>query len=95
MPKEISTINIRVDAKIKKQATTILKELGLNMTTFINMALKQVIEEDGIPFEIINPTPSKELLKALKEGENILNGKIKTKKYHSVKELIEDLENNI
>lgn len=37
--------------------------------------------------------PNKELKEALEEGENILNRKIKTKTYNSVKELIKDLEN--
>ena len=57
--------------------------------------LKQIIKTDGLPFSVKNPHPNKELLEALKEGEDILNGKIKSKKYHSVKELIEDLENDI
>ena len=90
-----SAINVQVDAKTKKEASEILKGLGLNMSTFINMALTQVVKRDGVPFEVANPKPSKELLEALKEGEDILNGKIKTKKYHSVKELIGDLEDEL
>ena len=90
-----SAINVQVDAKTKKEASEILKGLGLNMSTFINMALTQVVKRDGVPFEVANPKPSKELLEALKEGEDILNGKIKTKKYHSVKELNGDLEDEL
>ena len=88
-------INVHVNPKDKEEATNILKDLGLNMTTLINMTLKQVIKRNGIPFEVTNPTPSKELLEAIEEGENILGGKVKTKKYHSVKELIGDLENDL
>lgn len=40
-----SVINVHVDPKDKEEATTILKELGLNMTTLINMTLKQVIKK--------------------------------------------------
>ena len=90
-----SAINVQVNAKDKEKATDILKDLGLNMSTAINMFIKQIIKNDGLPFEVKNPKPSKELLEALQEGEDILNGKIKAKKYHSVKELIEDLENDI
>ena len=90
-----SAINVQVNAKDKEQATSILKDLGLNMSTAINMFLKQIIKTDGLPFSVKNPHPNKELLEALKEGEDILNGKIKSKKYHSVKELIGDLENDI
>ena len=82
-----SAINVNVDTKIKDQATAILKDLGLNMSTFINIALTQVVKRDGIPFEIVNPKPSKETLKALKEAEDIINGKIQTKGYRDMDEL--------
>ena len=66
-----TAINVQVDKKDKELATNILKDLGLNMSTFINMAIKQLIKNDGIPFEVKNTRPSKELLEALKESESI------------------------
>lgn len=77
-------INVNVDKQIKEEATSILKSLGLNMSTAINMFLTQVVKRDGIPFEVTNPKPSKELLEALQKGEEILNGKIKTKGYTNI-----------
>ena len=68
-----SAININVDTEIKNEATAILKGLGLNMSTFINMALTQVVKRDGIPFEVVNPRPSKKLLEALKEVDEMVN----------------------
>lgn len=50
---------------------------------------------DDLPFEVRNSKPNKELLEALKEGDDILSGKIDAKKYSSVKELIENLENGV
>ncbi len=64
-------INVHVDPKDKEEATAILKDLGLNMTTLINMTLKQVIKINAIPFEVANPTPSKEMLQALAEVEDM------------------------
>ncbi len=90
-----TAISVQVDKKDKEIAMGILSNLGLNMSTYVNMAIKQLINKDGVPFEVVNPKPNKELLEALKEGEDILNGKIKAKKYHSVKELIGDLENEL
>ena len=87
-----SAINVQVDAKDKEEATKILKDLGLNMSTFINMAIKQVIKNDGIPFEITNPKPTRKLKKALKEANDILDGKVETKSYHNMYEMIEDLK---
>ncbi len=79
-----SAISVQVDAHDKEVANGILKNLGLNMSTFVNMAIKQLINKDGIPFEVSNPKPSKELLEALQEGEDILNGKIQATGYHNV-----------
>ena len=90
-----SAINVQVNKKDKERATTILKDLGLNMSTAINIFVKQIIKTNGLPFEVTNPKPTKELLEAIQEGEDILNGKVKTKKYHSVKELIGDLEDEL
>lgn len=90
-----SAICVQVDSYDKEVANSILKKLGLNMSTFVNMAIKQLINKDGIPFEVSNPKPTKELIEALQEGEDILSGKVKSKTYHSIKELIRDLENEL
>lgn len=89
-----TAISVQVDRQDKELATGILNNLGLNMSTYINMAIKQLIKNNGVPFEVVNPKPSKELLEALQEGEDILNGKIKTKGYHNVKKMFEDIEND-
>ena len=68
-----TAISVQVDSHDKEVATSILKNLGLNMSTYVNMAIKQLINKDGVPFEVVNPKPSKELLKALKEGNQILD----------------------
>ena len=45
-------VNIRVDEDLKKQTELLLTEMGLNMTTAVNMFLRQVLRTGGIPFEI-------------------------------------------
>lgn len=87
-----SAISVQVDSKDKELATNILKNLGLNMSTFVNMAIKQLINKDGIPFEVVNPKPSKELKEALQEGEDILSGKLEAKGYNDMYELMKDLK---
>lgn len=88
-----SAINVQVDTYDKKTANNILKNLGLNMSTFVNMAIKQLIYTNGLPFEVKNPKPSTELMEALEEGEAILNGKRNTKGYHDVNKMFEDILN--
>ncbi len=87
-----SAISVQVDSHDKEVANGILKKLGLNMSTYVNMAIKQLINKDGVPFEVVNPKPSKELLEALREGEDILSGKIQAKGYTNMYELIKDLK---
>lgn len=88
-----SPISVQIDSQDKEIANRILKNLGLNMSTFVNMAIKQLINEDGIPFQVKNPKPSIELKRAIKEGEKILqdleNGK--RKGYNNMDDLIESL----
>ena len=43
-------INVQIDARDKKQAPYIFKNLGINIGTFINITIKQVIECDDFPF---------------------------------------------
>ena len=47
-----TNLNIRTDKAIKDQAEKIFNELGLNMTTAVNMFLRTAIREHGIPFEL-------------------------------------------
>lgn len=88
-----TAINVNVDKATKEEATKILKGLGLNMSTAINMFLTQVVKKDGIPFEIRNPKPNREMRRALKEAQDIIDGKIESKGYHDVHQMFEDILN--
>ncbi len=86
-------INVHVNPKDKEEATNILKDLGLNMTTLINMTLKQVIKRKGVPFDIIIPTSNNELETALKES-SIIEKEYKTGKrkgYNNVDEMMRSI----
>lgn len=89
-------INVHVDPKDKEEATTILKDLGLNMTTLINMTLKQVIKRKAVPFEVANPLYSDELENALKESAIIENEykEGKRKGYNNANEMMKSILND-
>ncbi|MBQ9181180.1 MAG: hypothetical protein IJ134_00860 [Bacilli bacterium] len=79
--------NVQVDNLDKKQSANILKDL--NMSTFINIEIKH----EGLPFEVSNLKPSKELLDALEEGQNIIT-EIKSGKragYKNVNEMMRSI----
>ncbi len=50
-----SAISVQVDTQDKENANEILKTLGLNMSTFVNMAIKQLLYTNGLPFEVKSP----------------------------------------
>lgn len=86
----MTTINVRVDENVKKQANELFEELGLDMSTALNLFLRQAINYGGIPFEIRKPNAA--TLAALEEAEQIKKGKLKAKKYDDLNELFADLE---
>ena len=90
----MATVNmsIRMDTELKKQADAMLADMGLNMTTAMNMFLRQVVRQGKIPFEIATDIPNAEPLAAMKEVDDMINGKIPAKKYTSTDELFKDLE---
>lgn len=50
--RESATLTIRVDNNLKDEASTILEDMGLNLTSGITVFLKTVVREKKIPFEI-------------------------------------------
>ena len=90
----MATVNmsIRMDTELKKQADAMLSDMGLNMTTAMNMFLRQVVRQGKIPFEIATDIPNAETIAAIKEMDDIIKGKKSAKRYSSIKELFEDLE---
>ena len=68
-----TNLNIRTDKAIKDQAEAIFNELGLNMTTAVNMFLRTSIREHGIPFELKLDIPNATTAAAIEEGRKMMN----------------------
>lgn len=86
----MGNINIRVDNTLKKEASELFNDLGLNLSTAINIFLTQCVKEQAIPFEIKQPKPNRRLRKALKEAEKISKDPNR-KGYTDIDKLFEDL----
>ena len=69
----ITNLNIRTDKDIKDQAEEIFNELGLNMTTAINMFLRTAIREHGIPFELKLDVPNETTAATIAEGRKLMD----------------------
>lgn len=50
-----TTLNLRVDPKVKSEAEVVLSKLGISMSTAIDMYLRQISLTGGIPFTIQLP----------------------------------------
>lgn len=90
----MTTLNIRVDETLKKQASELFADLGLDMSSAVNLFLRQAVLRDGIPFEIQRETPQTKMLAAMTEMKMIENGQIAAKSYDDVNKLFDDLEKN-
>lgn len=83
-----TNLNIRVDEEVKRKAESIFNELGLNMSTAMNMFLRYSIRYGGIPFDLRIETPNEETQAAIDDVNNNCN---MSKTFDSVNALMEDL----
>ena len=71
----VANLNIRTEKEIKESAEIVLSQLGLTMSAAVNIFLRQVIRENGIPFELKLKEPNTETIEAIQEARLIANDK--------------------
>lgn len=84
---KVST-SISIDADVKAKAQELFADFGMDLSTAINIFLKQAIYERSIPFMIRRELPNEETLKAMdnaEDGENMYGP------FDSVAEMMEAL----
>lgn len=67
-----TNLNIRTDKEIKDQAEQIFAELGITMSTAVNIFLRTAVREHGIPFALKIDVPNDTTAAAIQEGRKIL-----------------------
>ena len=82
---------IRIDADIKKQATALFNDLGLDMSSAVNLFLHQCVLRGGLPFNVEMPRYSHRTLDATDEARRISRDP-DVKGYTSMDELQKALE---
>ena len=86
------TIQTRIDTNLKKSAENILSSIGLDITSAIRLFLTQCVVQRRLPFQAVAPEePNEETLAAMQEAEDIASGKVKSKGYDDVDEMIHDI----
>lgn len=90
MSKVSTSISIDTDVKVKAQE--LFADLGLDLSTAINIFLKQSIRENGIPFSIQREVPNADTIAAMKEAEEMRKHPEQYKRYSSFSELLKEME---
>ena len=86
-----TNFSVRMDSEIKKQCETLYGELGMNLTTAINVFLRQSLRVGGFPFEVRLDQPNKETIAAMLEAERIAKDS-SIKHYSDVEEALRELK---
>ena len=81
-----TNLNIRTEKEVKEKADQIFSELGLNMTTAINIFLRTAIREHGIPFSLKLDIPNEATVNAIEEGRRLASDK-SAESYSNIDEL--------
>ena len=82
-----TSMSIRLDSEVKEQAQQVFSNLGMDMTTAINIFLRQAIQYQGLPFDV-RLDETRQLLEVLTDLDQNRN---MSQSFESVSELMENL----
>lgn len=82
---------IRLDADLRRESEALFSELGLNLSTAINIFLHKALKDGGRPFEVRRRRPNATTRAALREADRLLNDP-NTKWYDSSEEMFAELD---
>lgn len=80
------TISVLIDSGIKKEATLVLQQYGLDISSAVHLFLRQCVLRGGLPFDVALPSYKRETLAAMEEAKKISRDP-SAKRYTSIEEL--------
>ena len=86
-----TNFSVRIDNDIKKQCEAMYGELGIDLTTAINVFLRQSLRVGGFPFDVRLKQPNKETIEAMLEAERIAHNP-SLKRYSDIEEALKALK---
>ncbi|MDD2966550.1 MAG: type II toxin-antitoxin system RelB/DinJ family antitoxin [Desulfovibrionaceae bacterium] len=86
-----TSINIRLDSDLKREAQSLFSALGLDMTSAVNIFLRQALRQRGLPFEVKLDSLNMETLEALEEVRRMKENPALGKTYTDVDAMMKDL----
>ena len=89
---ESLTLNVRVDANDKKRFEQFCSNVGMNVSTAVNMFIKAVLREQKLPFEVKDNTFNDTVYEKLREAEFEMNS---TSKRYTIDEITNSMNDII
>lgn len=88
---KVST-SISIDSDVKAKAQELFADLGLDLSTAINIFLRQSIRDNCIPFSIQREVPNADTIAAMEEADEMAKKPAAYKRYSSFAELLQEVE---
>lgn len=82
---------IRIDEDLKKQASELFGQLGMDMSSAMNIFLRQCVLRGGLPFSVEFPNYKPEVIASMEEARRMSKDP-DIKKYNSFSEALEDMD---
>lgn len=82
---------IKIDPSLHQKAQKLFNELGIDISTAVNIFLRQAVREQAIPFRIGDPLPNAETMEALREVEEMKKNADLYKGYTDVDDMMKEL----
>lgn len=90
--KNTTNFTIRLDSDLKKDCEALYAELGMSLSTAINVFLRQSLRKGGLPFDArLDDQPNRTTIEAMLEAERIAKDPT-VKRYNDLDELFKDLK---
>lgn len=88
---KVST-SISLDADVKAKAQELFADFGLDLSTAINIFLRQSIRDNCIPFTIQRDVPNADTIAAMKEADDMVNHPEQYETFTNMEDLIRALD---
>ena len=89
----MANLTITLDDQDKKDISSFCEQVGMTVSGLYNVFTKQVLREGRIPFDVAVDRPNRKTIKAMKEGDKLIEKYKKdpksVKTYNNVDELME------
>ncbi len=90
--KNTTNLTIRLDSDLKKDCEALYAELGMSLSTAINVFLRQSLRKGGLPFDArLDDQPNRTTIEAMLEAERIAKDPT-VKGYNDLNELFAELD---